>query len=317
MADHEAVFTQSPSWAQVWERTTAGRMRPAPHLVRFDDGASAVLALVSDRRRSGTLVRSAPAGTYGGWVAIDATTPHHVEALTAEMIRYRNLVWHVSPFVTLPASTVPAEPDVTHLVDLADGYEAVLGRARSNQRGTARRAEREGVVCSIVDDLDGWAKYQELYRASLARWGSAARGEHPPRLFDALAAHTADGVRLWLATLEGRAVSGAIILRAPRHATYWHGAATEEGLALGATPHLLFTVMKSECSAGTRWFDFNPSGGLTEVRKFKERMGAVERPSPVVKRTSLVQRGLATLRSGKASLKTRPQVRPRTSRNNS
>jgi CelD/BcsL family acetyltransferase involved in cellulose biosynthesis len=63
---------------------------------------------------------------------------------------------------------------------------------------------------------------------------------------------------------------------------YWHGAALQSAFELRPSTLLLAHVIEDACGRGCRWFDFNPSRGLTGVREFKRRFGAQPLYCPVV-----------------------------------
>ena len=264
-------------------------MRPSPRLVTFEDGSSAVLALTEERVGRAKSTRSAPAGTYGGWVSGSPLTEGHERALADVLLAIPGLIWRISPFNTHVPPPPDCEPDSTHVLNLERGIDAALEATRSAQRQHARRAEKAGVHVAVATAPEDWSSYLELYRLSRARWGDAARSEPPAAVFHALQGEQDTGVALWLATVDEGAVAGAIVLSTPAHACYWHGSATEAGLKLGATPYVLLRAAESAAAHGARWFDFNPSAGLEGVRRFKVRMGGMEVAAPVM-RTSLRRR---------------------------
>jgi lipid II:glycine glycyltransferase (peptidoglycan interpeptide bridge formation enzyme) len=57
------------------------------------------------------------------------------------------------------------------------------------------------------------------------------------------------------------------------HAVYWHGAAHEDALQLRPTHVLHAAIIKDACARGYRYYDFNPSGGLEGVARFKAGFG--------------------------------------------
>ena len=84
-----ATYFHSREWAEVWERTSGSTLRPAPLLVQFPSGATALLPLVV-RVRCGGLVKSylsSVAGTYGGWLAAKPLSDADARALAEFMVR--------------------------------------------------------------------------------------------------------------------------------------------------------------------------------------------------------------------------------------
>ena len=78
-----ATYFHSREWAEVWERTSGSKLRPAPLLVQFAGGDTALLPLVV-RVTCGGLVKSylsSVAGTYGGWLAEKSLSDANARAL--------------------------------------------------------------------------------------------------------------------------------------------------------------------------------------------------------------------------------------------
>jgi lipid II:glycine glycyltransferase (peptidoglycan interpeptide bridge formation enzyme) len=73
-----------------------------------------------------------------------------------------------------------------------------------------------------------------------------------------------------VAELEGRVVSGVLVLYHGAHSVAWHSASSSEGLSLHASPYVHTTAIRAACQEGRRWYDFNPSGKLRGVEFFKE-----------------------------------------------
>jgi hypothetical protein len=82
------------------------------------------------------------------------------------------------------------------------------------------------------------------------------------------------GVRLWVGSLDGRVVSGVLVLYRGAHCVVWHAATHSEYLSSNASSLVYLTAIRAACEEGLRWFDFNPSGHLRGVEFFKESWGA-------------------------------------------
>ena len=62
---------------------------------------------------------------------------------------------------------------------------------------------------------------------------------------------------------------------------YWHGASLEDALDTRPVHALIDRLLDESCEGGFRWFDFNPSGGLEGVVRFKDWFGCVRLPANV------------------------------------
>lgn len=285
-----ATYFHSRAWSEDWAAYTSGEMRPEPLLVAFADGRRVVLPLTRQRRHAGFTSRYllSPAGTYGGWLGAEPLDPEQAMALLSWMGKARApFWWRVNPFDP-SAETLAAEAsleDVTHVLRLHWGPESACERASHGHACAVRKAWRHGVSVRVAASPDDWAAYYAIYEASLARWGARASSRYGTALFEALRRRGTPGVELWLAELDdGLIVAGGLCLYGPRHASYWHAAALAEFFELRPANLLVHELMIDACLRSLEWFDLNPSGGHAGVRTFKERVGAVAVPSPVIVR---------------------------------
>jgi hypothetical protein len=301
--DH-ATFFHSPAWSRIWEEYTQGQFEPAPKKVVFADGAVAVIGIT---RRKATLAGGrdylSPGSTYGGWVSQSRLTADQTAELSRIVMHRPSIVWRRSPFdeTALSQDIAGADMDSTHVIDLREGADDAQGRWRSPAARLVRGAKRRGLHVRQASSVQDWLSYDRIYRESLKRWGSASM-TYETRLFEVLAELDDPRVRLYLAeSADGSAVAGALLLVANRHAAYWHGASVSEGRSGAA--NLLFWELIAELAAETiDVLDLCPSGGHEGVIRFKETLGAVPRPSPIVIKISSRERLDRALRAAKSRL---------------
>jgi CelD/BcsL family acetyltransferase involved in cellulose biosynthesis len=295
-----ATGFESPSWAEDWAASSGGALRPQPRRVELRDGTVAILPFCGAPLARGWLTRQVmPAGTFGGWLSRSPLERHHVASLT-RFLRERigELDLRISPYAPHAELTgsLASHFDETLATDLRQGFDAVLRTWSKGHRAAARQAERAGVTVSVARGLAEWEAYYEVYRRSRARWGDRAQSEHPWSLFEALARRDPEDAKLWLARAEGQVVAGALCLHAPRHVAYWHGAALEEFFPLRPVHLLMREAMRDAIERGRHWYDFNPSGGLAGVARFKRSFGTRPLPVPVVRTRSRRARAAARTR---------------------
>ena len=285
-----ATYFQSRAWFEDWATYTRGAMAPRPVTVRFDDGCRVVLPIARQRhhRVLGSRYFLSPAGTYGGWLGDETLGAGHAVALADWLLSARlPLWWRINPFDPGAADLAvgAVENDVTHVLHLDSGLDAVCDRATHGHACAIRKAQRKGLRVRLADCPQDWEQYYKAYEASLARWGDTASSRYGAELFELLRRRGSPGIELWLATLDDATIiAGGLCLYAPRHVSYWHAAALSEFFALRPANLLVHEMVFDACARGLRWFDLNPSGGHEGVRTFKERVGAVAVPSPVVVR---------------------------------
>ncbi len=298
-----ATFFESRAWAECWERASARAIRPAPTVVEFDSGRTAVLPCSTTTSfRFVTRALCAPAGTYGGWLTDRDLDADEVRSIREWLLGAHGAIeWRANPYAVgvdaVADETEVFRADTTHAVDLRGAFEDVVRRWSRSHREAVRKAARRGVTVRVAESAGDWARYDQVYRATLERWGGSASSNHPAALFDALREREDERVTLWLAERDGEVVAGVLCCSAHDHVSYWHGASLEEHLDAKPMQLLLHDAMRDASERGIRWFDLNPSGGHEGTRTFKERFGAVELPAPVVDRRVSFETTLSRLAS--------------------
>jgi hypothetical protein len=285
--DH-ATWFHSRAWAEVWASLRRGALRPAPRLIEFSDGRSALLPLCAEPRRGRRPLRHrlSPAGTYGGWLSEEPLQKAHAERLFAYLTReVPGLAWRVCPWDPLAAELAAGlgEAERTRALRLEAGFQALELRFSKGARWGVRRARREGLEVGIATDLAEWRAYYAAYRDSLARWGERATSRYDWDLFERVHARDRDNARLWVARLRGEVVAGAVVFYAPRHAAWWHGAAVAAHLRKQPMHLLLHEIVRDACEQGLAVFDLGPSHAHGGVEKFKAAYAAEALACPMIR----------------------------------
>ena len=300
-ASHWATAFESRAWAEDWAAVSGDALRPRPKCVRFADGQQVVLPHSAAPLARGWLAQQTmPVGSVGGWLAEAPLTPGHVDALVA-LLRddLGDVELRVSPYAphVARAHADAVDSDETQATALQPGFDAVFKRWSKGHRAAARQAEREGVSVRRARDLPDWRQYYAIYEETHERWGDTAQSHHPWALFERLAAREDGSVTLWLAVADGEPVAGALCLNAAHHVAYWHGAARAAALPRRPVHRLMYVAMRDAAARGAHWFDFNPSGGLEGVARFKRGFGTRALAVPRLRAHSLRARAAATARS--------------------
>jgi hypothetical protein len=302
-----ATYFHSREWAEIWQVYTRGRIHPDPRLVTFSDATQAILSLSVHRPRipfprSARTYFSSAAGTFGGWITEGDLTTDQTQMLLDYMSNLNgHLVWRLNPFdKTLGRFMLDnIQNDVTHVLDLSAGFDALLEMwARKNNATSrkARKARKEGVSIRPAFTLEDWRNYYAIYQDSLKRWGESASSRYEWSLFNDIFQRRSSQIRLWLALHKENIIAGVLCFYARKHAVYWHGAALHKYFDLRPVNLLLYEVVHHACAEGYRWFDFNPSGGHEGVAAFKRSFGAVSLPCPIHTKTIRWDQRLLTAR---------------------
>jgi hypothetical protein len=163
-----ATYFHSSEWASIWSVYTSGEFVPAPKMILFSDDKKAVFPFSLQKGFKGwskTFV-SSPAGTFGGWISKDNLTMDHTMLLVSYVTRkLGDVVWRTNPYDELLSNVVVEglRTDVTDVLELKDGFEALHKRWTKGQRSASTQARREGVVIRLADSLADWKEYYEVY----------------------------------------------------------------------------------------------------------------------------------------------------------
>jgi hypothetical protein len=285
--DH-ATYFHSRAWAEIWAAYRPRELRPAPRAVEFSDGRSALLPLSAERPRGRGPWghRSSPAGCYGGWISAQPLGKAHAELLCAYLLeQVAGLTWRVSPWDPFALAVTAGLGDVDHTrsVRLEGGFEALERRFASGARSAAQRAVQEGLEVGIATATDEWRAYDRACRDSLSGADEQTTPRHVWDLFERIRARDARDARLWVVRLRGEVVAGALVLYAPRHAAWWHGAAVGDCFRNEPMHLLLHAMIRDACEQDLAVFDLGPSHGHGGVEELKSAYATETLPCPMLR----------------------------------
>lgn len=295
--DTLSLATQSPGWLDA--RCRLGGFQDASRLYRRDDGRTLVLPMVRRGPFTGRLALQssfAEAWGMGGLVAAGGITAEDVALVAGDLVARPALRTLIRPNPLLAGEweaaagpSVLAVPRFAHVLDLAGGFDEVWrGRFTQSARANVRRAERAGVVVDCGSSPEHVAAFYRLHDRSLERWALRQheplwlarlrrRRRDPLRKFHLLARTLGDAFAVWLASLDGRPVAAAIVLRGA-NAQYTRGAMDVALAGPTRANYLLHaTAIRDACEAGCRHYHFGETGSSRSLAFFKSRFGAEAR----------------------------------------
>lgn len=294
-ASPRATFFHGPRWSRLWEAYTGGASRPAPLHATLPGGATAVLGATRVAGRAPGLARRhvSPEGCAGGWVSADALPPPVGAALARAALRVDGLLWRLGAAdADVQAVAPPCDrEELTHVLDLREGPDALVARWRSTARGAASRAERAGVRVRLAGSEADWDRYRALTDAVVGAHDD--RQGYGATLFPLVREHAGDEARLWLAELDGRAIAAALMFVHGRTAVGWHACFLPD---VPGAPNLIQREALGALHAeGVELYDLLGSGAREGVIRWKESLGAVRHPVLAYDRRSRVERTLRRL----------------------
>ncbi len=289
---------QTPEWMRAL--CTAAPYRDASRLYRAPDGRLLVLPLA--RHRVAPVAASMPHGWgAGGFLGREPERPEDVAACLADLAGLglarvsvtadpmRADAWRAAVSSHGADLSVRLEERVTHVVDLAEGFDHFWSKILdSSMRAKVRRAERAGVEVVCEPSARGIELFYDVYlrwlderadRRHLPRRLIRALGmrRDPRRKLAALATHLGDRWRTWIARHEGRVIAATIEVANGEHAMYFRGASDRDAvLRTRANELLQCRMIEHACAIGCRWYDMGESSGVESLEHFKRRFGAVE-----------------------------------------
>lgn len=274
-----ATFFHTSTWAEMLAQTY-----PHFHIATkgfiLDDGVVAVVPLVgtTERNRYFKRYESMFPGAYGGAVAKRNLTQTEIRSIFQRLANARTAYIHVmgNPYTNhdLPPS-YNRSLLYTHVLSLDKGFDAIFKNYSHGHKHSARKARRMGVEIGVAETEEEFrSHYYQVYQDSLRRWGDNVLESYPYSLFEQIYHRRSEGAKLWVARVSGEIVSGTLAFYHNSRVVAWHGATLERYFSY-CPAHLLDTeIIRDACQRGFSYYDFNPSGGLKGVERYKEAFGA-------------------------------------------
>lgn len=278
-----ATFFHTPLWTRLAVETYDGYSDGTVGAIT-QDGRRIVLPLVEvGSRGNARMLRSTFADCYGGLIADGPETVSDQNSFygfvvannVAELRLCGNPLHDDREFDHL--STSGAAEDFTNIIHLDKGYDSVVAGFSKGHKSSLTKGLRMGVTVRIADTLGDYETYYMVYEDTLRRWGESARKTYPWRLFEngyRLSNEYPGLIRLWLAEVGETVVAGAWTFYWNDHVDWWHGASLQEYFDHCPNNVLQTHIIRDAFDRGYKYYDFNPSGGLHGVAKFKDSFGS-------------------------------------------
>jgi Acetyltransferase (GNAT) domain len=159
------------------------------------------------------------------------------------------------------------------VIDLGSDFDRKLS---SNHKRNIRKAQKDGLEIRRTKSVDGASAHLALMSESLTR--RRARGEAIPQPKPS-AAHLAflqSGAGELFQVLRGETVvSSVLTLRAPKGAYYQSAGTSAEGMSLGASHFLIYSIANQLRCDGALAFNLGGANEESGLARFKEGFGAL------------------------------------------
>lgn len=297
-----ATYFQSPMWGDIWESYTKGKCKGTADYLKFNDGSIFIMPYGIENRLKGLITHRifSQAGTFGG--PISENSVGNLKFYEKYFNQIDSFAFRDNPYQPiLDESCRGIKKDITHSIHLKS-TPSITDNWSSSHKRSLKKAYKNGVCIENSDENNYWEEYYELYQKSINKWGIKTTTIYSKNIFDILRCYP-ESIKLWVSVIEDKVVAGAIIFYSKKIAIYWHGASDEAYLS-SRPVHMLFEViMEDSKSKKIDYFDFNPSGGLEGVARFKKGFGTKELLTNTFEKTSLKVKILNRLGSSIYNLK--------------
>lgn len=292
---HRATFYQTAAWVGGIERALPS-CRAGCVIARDARDAVGFLPFIATQRGVVRSVWSLPFGTYGGAVTVD---DHAGAALVAAFaaLRKRIAVYEVGCVDLWGGLDVPGlrrQPALTHVIDLACGFEALWSAFDKSKRRQTRKAEREGVVVTEAQSDDEVERYHAIYAERFEQWGGGQR--YPLALFRDLFHSGGGRVRLFLAYRGDEMLGGHLNFYFGDSVIAWNGVTSAGSRGAQASTLLYASCIRHACEHGYRRYNLGASLGKKSLIAYKESIGGRPHPYWVLRWRSAPARVAAALK---------------------
>jgi hypothetical protein len=277
-----ATFFHTPAWAHIIVETYPHFYIATKGFV-LDDGTVAIVPLVAAAERNGFFkwCESMFPGGYGGAVAERNLTQIEVDYIFQHLTDAQTAYIHVMGNPYARQSLPPGynqSPSYTHVLDLAEGFDAVFRNCSKGHRYSAGKAKKTGIQVGVAETEEEYRLYYyQVYQDALNRWGDGTLVTYPYRLFEQIWLHRSESMKLWVAKLDGEMISGSLNFYYNRLVIAWHATTRKGYFSHRPGPLLKMEIIRDACQRGFSYYDFSPSGGLKGVETYKEGFGAQKR----------------------------------------
>jgi hypothetical protein len=297
-ASDQATIFQTPEWLGAC--CAGGGFEDASRLYETAEGREILVPIVRPKRLADLRpARSMPDGWgFGGALAPERLRPEDTAIVLDDLLpSIKSLIVKTGPLTADAWAAVPAQQRSTrsrHVVDLAEGFEALWSELSSGTRNKIRKAEKGGVqvrwgeASELAPVHSGihlrWAADRARRRGVPVRLAVArAKRDQPAKALAEIAKRLGDRCRIGIASIEGTPVASTVMLFYGDHAHYWRSASLRDADTSGYANYLLLArALEEAAERGHRFVDLGESGGVRSLIAFKEHFCAEPRTYDVL-----------------------------------
>lgn len=158
------------------------------------------------------------------------------------------------------------------VLNLNLGRDKLWSNMESRARGAIRKAEKNGLVCTIEDFGEYWTWYHELVTKTFSRQKKAM--PHPAASYEALAENLGANGKLFFFTarVNESVLSAGVFLIDDDRMVFHSGSSTEDAGKFGASSLVQWGAIEKGIQLGLNEYDFG-GVGIEAIDKFKKSFG--------------------------------------------
>lgn len=280
-----ATFYHTPAWHNLFKE-----INPGSHIKTIggtlENGTQFVLPIITVKRMGpfNGLV-SAAGNVYGGIIAdgplSDTKTKDIYQSVTR---KWKTLYFRFLPSPLLSPLHLDSVEDLEKyddkavVIDLSTGFESIYNNYSRGHKSALKKAEKSGAIIQETLSLEDYQEYFQVYQDSIERWGETTMAVLPWHALENiynLAQKMPENIKLWVAKVDGKIASGALIAYWNQTIMYYHGANHRDFFQHRIANLLQSEIIRDASQSGSkyRYYDFGPSGISDGVFEFKRRFG--------------------------------------------
>jgi hypothetical protein len=286
-----ATFYEHPDWFDSWKMMFPNSLGVQALVFEFSDSCKVLIPGLPRKILKGvqTILESGPGGLYAGPLSTDNRfSSGHLAAIESYYVKSNiNINLRLNPLICENLHINDAAGSFTQIIDLEREATDLKSVWQSSGVNYDRRiAQKKGVRVERTgpNDLD---TFFSVYSTLKLTWQDVST-EYKKSFFEKLI--SSDQAEFWAIYVHDVYIGGGILVKGVNHVSSWLTIVHPDYTSFRPYEFFYTTVIEHYRELGFKWFDFNPSAGLTGVVRFKEKFGCDQLPFFTLKsRTAFTQ----------------------------
>lgn len=288
-----ATFFESPDWIKCYD--VQQKISHSGHCLKvcLSDSVELFFPISKLKVLKGiqSHITAVPGGLYGGPIAKIIPSVDHIKtAILYLQKNFKNIEFRMNPFLMnlFNVDDVFSEfsfDEFTQAIKLDQSTESIKSALSIHKIDyDARYARKHQLRVEIAQDCD-LTSFLSVYDHMKTKWGSV-NVEYSNTFFEMLISR--ENCDFWSVFKENEYIGGGILLKQYEHVSSWLTIMHSDYLKFRPYEFVYEFLIFHYRSTGFKWFDLNPSAGLSGVVSFKEKFGTQKIPIPSFSQSSSI-----------------------------